>query len=238
MVCAQRERAWERYKYPCIGQWQFLNSRTPYLPTYRDIVARVRAGASILDLGCCFGQDLRILAAEGLSTQNMYASDIIPEFWELSYDLFCDRSTMQAHMLQADIFDPASELKTLHGSIDIVLTTHFFHLFSYEQQVEASKSIIAMCRPGAMIVGFNIGTKKAKNVPAGETKGSASASAKYYHDEASFIKMWLQIEQETGTTWKVDAALCPLDDWDMPREDFEWMGPDARGLSFSVTRQS
>ena len=201
------------------------------------MVTRIKGGASILDLGCCFGQDLRILAAEGLPTKNMYASDIRSEFWEISYGLFNDRETMQAQFLQADIFDPKSALNTLRGSIDIVLATHFIHLFSWEQQVEALKSVVSLCKPGAIVVGFNIGFLHEKDVPAGKTKGSVSKSSKFYHDTLSFQRMWRQIESETGTSWLVDVHLSGLEELGMPKEDFQWMDSDARGLSFTVIQQ-
>ena len=178
------------------------------------------------------------MAAEGTPTEKMYASDIVPDFWDLGYELFCDRNSIQARFLPADIFDPASQLKELDGSMDIILATHFFHLFSYEQQVEAAKRMIKLCTPEAMIVGFHIGTTVAKETPAGSTKGSASTSSKYYHNEESFKNFWQQVEHETGTRWSVDVALCPLQDWHMPVEDFQWMGPNARGLRFAVVRKS
>ena len=63
---------------------------------YNKIVSRVKVDASILDIGCCFEQDLRILGAEGLPTDNMFTSDIAPKFRELSYTLFNNRDAMKA----------------------------------------------------------------------------------------------------------------------------------------------
>ncbi len=41
------------------------------------MVARLKVGASVLDIGCCFGQDLRYAAADGVPTEKIYSSDIV-----------------------------------------------------------------------------------------------------------------------------------------------------------------
>lgn len=61
------------------------------------------------------GQDLRRLAVDGAPTANMYATDIIGDFWDLGYDLFRDRDTMKAEFIKADILDTYSALEALHG---------------------------------------------------------------------------------------------------------------------------
>ena len=194
----------------------------------------------MLDLGCCFAQDLRILAAGGAPTRNLLAADIASELWELGYELFRDREKLEARFLEADIFDEDSGLAKLKGDVDVVLATHFFHLFSWDMQVTAFKRVIEMLRPGGWIVGYNIGTREPKEVPVGKTKGSESRNAKYYHDEESFSRMWEQIEEETGTRtqWNVDVSISSLEEWGMPKEDYEWMGPNARGLTFFISQQS
>ena len=146
---------------------------------YNDIFARIRTGASILDLGCCFGQELRLLAAEGLSTDNMFTSDITPEFWDLSYTLFNDRDTTKARFVPTDVLDPNLQLEEVDGSMDIVLVTHFLHLFKWQQQVEALKRVVGLCEPepGAMIVGFHLGSTVAVEFSPPVLKGSGSTSS-------------------------------------------------------------
>ena len=97
---------------------------------YPAIVDRARSGATVLDLGCCFGQDLRLLAANGVSPEYMYASHISSELWELGFDLFRDKAKMTAQFIQTNIFDTASHLKLLNGRIDIIIACQFLHLFS------------------------------------------------------------------------------------------------------------
>ena len=57
--------------------WAFLkpNIRWAQLDNeYDDILARLKGGATLLDLGCGFAQDLRTLAADGAPTESMFAT--------------------------------------------------------------------------------------------------------------------------------------------------------------------
>ena len=227
-------------KYPCIGQWSFLMTRTPALPSYRDLVARLKAGASILDVGCCFGQDLRHLAADGAPTERMYASDIIPEFWDLSYDLYRDASHMKARFISADILDPASPLNELRGKMDIILANQVFHLFDWEQQVAAGKNMVALSRAGTWLLGYQIGSSVGRAVPnrtkTGGKAGTTGGTSKFYHTPETWQELWRQIERETGTEWVVEGSIRELREWGWEDEDFVWMGPAARGLEFFARR--
>ena len=41
---------------------------------YNEVVQRVKQGATLLDVGCAMGHDLRWLATEGLPTDNLVAT--------------------------------------------------------------------------------------------------------------------------------------------------------------------
>ena len=77
----------------------FLLPSITCFPAYSQFVARTKAGATVLDLGCCFGQDLRRLVADGGSMDNMYASDLNRELWDIGFDLFRDRDRMKARFI-------------------------------------------------------------------------------------------------------------------------------------------
>lgn len=130
----KHQRAWEVRPYPCVGQWGFLAPKIVDSIVYATILQRVKDGDLILDFGCCMGQDLRYLAANGAPSDNMYGADIEPAFWQLGYDLFKDRSTFQGRYLQSDILGdtkiPAdsSLRQQLHGKVDVVYASAIFHL--------------------------------------------------------------------------------------------------------------
>lgn len=50
-----------QFPYPCIGMFRFLDLSIPSSPYYNEVIERLRAGEIFLDLGCCFGQELRQL---------------------------------------------------------------------------------------------------------------------------------------------------------------------------------
>lgn len=110
----------------------------------------------------------------------MYASDIVPELWELGYDLFGDRKTMKAQFLAADIFNPASNLKTLRNQMDIIVATNLFHLFSWDRQVEAACKMVSLSKPGTWLTGYHIGSELGREVPVdtGGKTGSAGSVTK------------------------------------------------------------
>ena len=217
-------------EYPCVGEWLFLLPSISAFLVYQTILSKVKdESATVLDLGCCLGQDLRRLAADGAPSENMYASDLHPELWDIGYDLFRDRDAIKAHFIQADILDPDSPLQTLNGKIDIIIACQFLHLFSWEGQRVALKKMVGMSRPGSCFVGYQIGRENPAEV-------QTPWGVMYYHDVDSFNKLWGEVMEDSGTEWKMDVELVDLTQWGMEKEDFEWMSPDSRGLNFVITR--
>ena len=215
-------------------------THTPDLPYYQDIITRLKTGDSILDIGCCFGQDLRYMAADGAPTQNMFASDIIPVFWDIGYDLYRDAVSMKARFLEADILDLASLHQQLETKMDILLVNQVFHLFSWDTQVRAGKNMVALSRPGTWIVGFHIGSttpgaRRVRTVTGG-VAGAAGGTTKYYHCPDTWQAMWQYIGKETNTKWVVESSLHEFSKWGLEAEDSAWMGPTARGLEFIARR--
>ena len=57
----QRKEAFAVYPYPCIGNFRFLDLSLHASKAHDEVIDRVREGAKFLDLGCCFGQEIRYL---------------------------------------------------------------------------------------------------------------------------------------------------------------------------------
>lgn len=232
-------------KYPCIGQWTFLITRTPDLPYYKDMITRLKSGASILDVGCGFGQDLRYMAADGVPTQQMNACDIMPEFWNIGFDLYRDADKLkarflEANILEADTLDPVSIYTELKGNMDILLVNQVFHLFDWDRQLKAAKNLVALSRPGTWVVGYQIGSALGRALPVqtttGGPTGAAGGMSKFYHNHKTWQELWRQVEKETGTTWAVESSILELKEWGLEDEDSAWMGPAAKGFEFIVRR--
>ena len=72
----QREKAWQTFPYPCIGKFDFLTLSISIHPCYSRVLATLAAPdaqANLLDLGCCFGQDIRKLVHDGAPAINLFA---------------------------------------------------------------------------------------------------------------------------------------------------------------------
>lgn len=67
---AQRDQAWQIAPYPCIGGWMFLQLNMSLSPVYDEVLCRLKKGEKLLDLGCCFGQDIRKLVHDGAPSEN------------------------------------------------------------------------------------------------------------------------------------------------------------------------
>ena len=195
------------------------------------ILSRAQTGATVLDLGCCFGQDLRLLAADGAPTRNMYASDISKELWQLGFKLFRDQEKMNAKFLQANVLDQNSDLEQLNGKTDIIIVRQFLHLFDWGRQIYILKKIVRFSKIGSMIVGYQRGQVHALTVtrPWGQM---------FLHDLKTFGDMLRQAEVETDTQWDLEIDLVDLREWGMEDEDVQWMPPGAKGLNFVITRQN
>ena len=225
----QRQRAWPLGEYPCIGRWLFLQSTISAFPNYQAILSRVKDSATVLDLGCSLGHELRRLAADGAPSDNMYAADLNAELWDVGYDLFRDRETMKARFIQADVLDPNTPLRDLKGKIDIVIACLFLHLFSWDQQFDVLLKIVEMSRPGTCLVGYHVGRDHAMEL-------QRPWGLMYFHDVDSFNELWRQVARETGTRWVVDAMLVDLSQCGLEKEDYGWVSPGNRYPNFVVTR--
>ena len=167
----------------------------------------------------------------------MLGSDVSGELWELGYELFRDRERMRARFVRGDVFSVETREALVGGlrgnggeGVDVVLAYQFFHLFSLERQVELAEVIAGMVKPGGMVVGMQMGRVEA----GGEMGGFGEM---FYHDVASWRRMWEDVGRETGTKWKVGhVRMRELREWGVLEEDYAWMDGRNRALDFVVER--
>ncbi|KAL8775338.1 MAG: hypothetical protein Q9209_000345 [Squamulea sp. 1 TL-2023] len=99
-----RELGFATNPYPCIGLYRFLNLILRTHPLYATFVNRLQSpDATYLDLGCCFGQDLRQLVQDGIPSQRLIGLDIEGSLIERGYDFFLDRESLQSRFIVANI---------------------------------------------------------------------------------------------------------------------------------------
>ncbi|KOS36206.1 hypothetical protein ACN38_g13074 [Penicillium nordicum] len=228
-----RDRAFAVFPYPCIGSFRFLDLSIPQSPLYPEILDRLKSGQKLLDVGCAVGQELRQLVFDGVPSENLYASDLRQDFYDIGYDLFNDHDQLKAQFIVADIFDDSSDLvENLTHKIDIVNAASFFHLFNWNQQLLVAKRLVGLLqdKPGSLLIGRQIGLV---NPPPPEDKEAAGKH--YRHDPATWKKFWERVGAETGTKWEVETRMEKWAGTDKTMKDYH-EGMDTFKLRFSVRR--
>lgn len=183
---------------------KFLDIEINNAPCYHEVKQRITAGEKYLELGCCFGQELRQPTIDGVPSSNLYATDLDLSFAELGYELFRDKDRLQAHFLAADILQASSPLDALDGQFGMINAQYFFHLFSWEQQLTIGKRMVRLLSKDqrGLITGGHVAGEECEQT-------NWLDSYLYVHSEASFRKLWEEIGAATGTKWEVDVSEHP-----------------------------
>ncbi|KAL0959906.1 hypothetical protein HGRIS_011571 [Hohenbuehelia grisea] len=257
-------KSYEVFRYPCIRNFGFTELRCTTLPAYEQAIklGKERHGAIFLEVGCCFGTDLRKAAADGIPVQNMIGTDLRGDFWKIGHELFkSNPETWPVPFIAGDVFDsshiaqrepaytvpntavPAlntlTSLNPLYGHVSILHTSSVFHLFSEKGQFEMAKALGSLLSPlpGSIILGSH-GALPEKgfttNVAGFEKEGPDS--------EAGDVEMFCHSPESWTELWdgqifkkgtvKVETELRPLNKKDSLGE----LGPVFYLLFWSVTR--
>lgn len=202
-----RDQAYEKYPYPCLGRWRFLELDLSVHPLYHSDVLPALTSKSgkhedpegddtawvFLDLGCCLGQDIRKLIFDGADRSRLRGADLRPEFIDIGYALFGDKETFQpSHFIApADVFDfsPSSPLAQLDGKVGILHICAVFHLFDLNGQKKLAQRVLKLLDPRLKRV-LVIGAQTA-NVNAGEfERWVGGGKTRYRHNEDSWRTFW------------------------------------------------
>lgn len=109
---------------PFIGRWKFLTLSDAHDSRYQQALFRLRLSQSrdtLLDLGCGLGQALRQFRDDGVDGSRLFGLDSSSQLISSGYDLFQDRSSLDAHFTVGDIIDPDDpRLDELNGLISII----------------------------------------------------------------------------------------------------------------------
>lgn len=202
-------------------------------PSYKHVLASLKDPShpsKLLDVGCCFAQDIRKLVYDGAPAENLYACDLRRQFLDLGYDLYGDTETLKAHIFATDIFQDGGRLEEMEGKMDFLHVRFFLHMFNWEKQVEACKRMVKLLKAvrGAMILGSQTANVKGHQV------NHPAVGDLWRHDETSFKKMWELVGQATGTRWSVWTEFKP---WKGLKFD-QWTEPGFGYLTFEVKRES
>jgi hypothetical protein len=120
--------------------------------------------------------------------------------------LFKDRDTLKTKLIPADVFDASNPLLSLRGSLSIVYTGAFFHLFSLSEQTAIAKLVVTLLKPesGVLVIGRQVGNE---NPGVFGTSGYSGEQERFRHSPDSWREFWDRIGEETGSKWKTDAVF-------------------------------
>lgn len=213
---AQRDKGWAQVKFPCIGFYSFLEFSIGKAPHYETILARLKNGATLLDMGCCFGQDIRKLVSDGASGQNLTGTELEPVFVELGYELFQDRETLGARFETGDVFAEGC-YGLEYGTFDFVHTGSFFHQFTWQEQVEALRKCLRLLKPkgGSMLIGRQIAAEEPGTIQHAQLRSGEA----YNHDVQTWKKLVAEVTGQIGLNVKVEVEL---DEVKRERVDRKW----------------
>ena len=208
-LIAVRGRAWEKFNYPCLGRWRFLQFSIQQTPIYREILDEcTNRGATIIDFGCCLGQDVRRLIHDGVPIERIRGYELDPFFIERGYELFGDGDSMREHRVftPADIFDDRI-FETIEPA-DYLHAASFIHLFDGATQREVCRRLARLAKRA--IFGRQVGTFVAEERDRGvQLKGGRML----WHSPESFAAMW---DEVTQGEWRVEhVSLQRHDDIDV-----------------------
>ncbi|GKT63861.1 methyltransferase domain-containing protein [Colletotrichum tofieldiae] len=232
-VRTMRDKIWDVFPYPCIGEFHFLDFNLSQRPGYPQMMAKLQdADARHLEIACCVGQDLRKLVHDGVDSAKTVAVELEQGYIDAGYELFRDRGTLKTRFINADMLDDGNaELNELEGTFD---TSHMglcLHLWNREEQMVVLRRVIRLLKqkPGVMIVGTAAGHVDGIDVPGVANKPALR------HNLQSWEKLWMDLSNETGTKWKLKTKVTDqIESKEVTRPS--WWGKDMRFLSFEVTR--
>ncbi|KAI0358976.1 hypothetical protein OH77DRAFT_1420491 [Trametes cingulata] len=261
-ILAVQAEAYAVRPYNCIRRFSFINLKLGRLPAYQQLLSlgTGREGAIFLDIGCCFGNDVRKVVYDGYPAGNCVASDLHPEFWELGHKLFKSTpETFPVPFIPGDAFDPKhletvppfysppttpvphlptlTSLNPLHGHVSAIHASAFFHLFTEEQQARLARSLAGLLspQPGSMILGSHVGRQeKGLRFESGQPSSIRTAPM-FCHSPESWRELWDGEVFKKGTV-KVEAILQERDGRDLEGMPGFIPGTKIYLLIWSVTR--
>lgn len=216
--------------------FRFLDLSLSLSPYYPEVLSRLKAGQTLLDLGCCFGQDIRKLIFDCAPANQIYGADLHGEFIDIGYDLFRDGDRRRSNFIIANVFDrDHPDLKRLEGTVDIIHAASFIHLFDYQGQVDVSKRLVQLLRPvkDVMVVGRQVGNLRPGEFP----HNTDTTGTMFRHDDKTFAEMWKRVGAETGTSWRVDVRLKEISTVAGRSTSGLLDDPNSRYLLFAVRRE-
>ena len=201
---------------PFIGYVRFLALPLLSHPQYPGVKARFLASRAstpptLVDLGACFGQDMRQLALDGVDLSNSLGVDKELSFLTLGHELFRDTHS-DVRFEVANVLDPGDPtLLALQRRVDIVHASNFLHAFDWNRQFTVVRQIARLTRTPSegskpLVVGCTMGSTTPREVAIVSREQTS-----FCHDANSFERLWAEVGGELGFEFRVNAQKSVLE---------------------------
>jgi SAM-dependent methyltransferase len=151
----------------------YLNPRLYKHPNYFQVINLAKSKGSdykLLDVGSCFGQEVRGLIADGVSPSSITITDLHDYYWKAGKRLYFDDESNKLDGVTT-IFgdfatDPADIEKDisqdLTASFDCVICQAIFHVLSKKQSHFMIQRLFNVLKPGGILLGQCVGAPQAR----------------------------------------------------------------------------
>ncbi len=123
--------------------------------------------ATVLDIGCCMGTDLRQLIADGADAANLKGIEINDDFIQLGWSLFEDKDKLKPHnpFEVANILSDSVEekgknyqefLKDYSCHFDYVFAGSVLHLLTFEDGKRFVERVLTFLKAGGLFFGRTV----------------------------------------------------------------------------------
>lgn len=155
----QNEAETKLHVYRCVARAAFLKPKVNLFPTYKEIP---RSGR-ILEIGCCFGTEVRKYLTDGFSPDNIIATDVTDGYWKLGQDLYGDDLNVRTIFADTACEESqvSAEVSSLYGSVDALVALAVFHVLSKDQVENMVDRIARLLKPGGRFIGYCAGSQTA-----------------------------------------------------------------------------
>ena len=187
-----RDRALKVFEYRCIKYSMFilprLNKTAKFITEIRPKLLSSKQ-ASILDIGCCFGTDLRYCLYSGCNKTQILGVDISKEFINLGFEFYGDKHELNDRFFTMDIFHENGKRFINHAiklndneKFDVIYIGSVYHLLSKEQCKSLTQIASSLIKESdGIIFGGTVGVEsKPGNYPRSKQK------MRYLHTKDSF----------------------------------------------------
>ncbi|KAF8273975.1 hypothetical protein EI94DRAFT_1696288 [Lactarius quietus] len=225
------------HPYRCIRHFSWARPGISRLFPYQDLLklGRKREGAILLDIGCCFGTDVRKAIVDGFPLKNMVTTDLHKEFWDLGHKLFrTTPDTFPVTFIPGNVFDPehltiVSPFTTNSPPVttvpDLSTLTSLNPLRGHVSAIYVQRLLSP--EPGSMVFGKQIG------LPENDDLEVSATRRRFCHTTQSWSELWDGEVFPKGTV-RVLAFVT-----EVPKDEVAKMFPEAKSLhmlTWSVTR--